>query len=67
MSEPLLNAKELARELGIKHSAFAVWKKAGKLRQFEVARPLGQRRYSPALVAEYKAGRSIVQLVRRAS
>jgi predicted site-specific integrase-resolvase len=62
----LLNGKQLAEALGIKHSAFHVWKKAGKLRQFEVTRPLGQRRYSAALVADYKAGRSMTQFRRSA-
>jgi hypothetical protein len=49
----LLNAKEVCDRLGIKHSTWAERKKRGFHKLFEVARPMGQKRYSRERVDQY--------------
>lgn len=58
----LLNGTELAQKLGYSETQFLKFKREGKFRMFEVKRPLGQRRYSRALVEQYLAGESTVAI-----
>lgn len=58
MSAPL-NGKELARALGISETTYHQRRRLGLYRALEVSRPVGQRRYSRALVERYLAGESI--------
>lgn len=54
----LFNDTDLRRELGISERTFYRLKKRGQFKVFEVARPIGQRRYSRVLVDRYLAGES---------
>lgn len=55
---PLLNDTELRKALGISERTFYRLKKRGAFRMFEVARPMGQRRYAATLVDRFTAGES---------
>lgn len=59
-----LNTNELAAALGLHPSTLSRIKKTHRawVQQFEVARPIGQRRYAPAKVAAYLAGKSLVRI-----
>lgn len=57
----LLNATEVARELGIGKSTFHKYRKRYEP-LFRVARPIGQRRYSLELVRRYKLGQSMAMI-----
>lgn len=50
---PPMNAKEVCERLGIGHETWAQRKRIGWHLQFEVRRPMGQRRYSRVLVERY--------------
>lgn len=63
----LLNGGELQAVLGVSARTFYRLKKQGRMKMFEVARPLGQRRYSSVLVRRYLNGESMSQFGSRRS
>ena len=66
METELWNAKMLIARLSISRATYNRWKDKGRLRRFEVAQPIGQRRYSSAKVEEFLKGKSIVRIGRGA-
>lgn len=67
MKPALMNAKEVAALLGISHGTWATWKKRGVFKRLEVKQPIGQRRYSRALVDRYISGDAISSYGRRSA
>lgn len=65
MDALLLNARETARLLGVSERTFHRLARLGHWRMCEVARPLGQRRYSRALVEQYGRGQTMNAFGRR--
>lgn len=61
----LLTAAEASALLGIKTSTWAKRKQLGWTKQFEVFRPMGQRRYARALIERYLAGEADIRFGRR--
>ena len=61
----LLNGVGLCERLGISTSLYRSQKALGRLKCFEVARPLGTFKYSAQLVEDYLAGRPVSQFGRR--
>lgn len=56
----LLNGKGLARKLEISDSTYQRRRRLGEFKRFEVAHPIGDRRYSVVLVDRFLAGQSLV-------
>ncbi len=66
MSEPdLLTATELMARVGLKRSQFHLYRRRGLYRHLEVARPVGQRKYSRVLVEKFLAGEPVTRLMQR--
>ena len=65
----LCDAHDLARLFGVSIPTIYRWADEGKLRRFEVRRPLGSKKWSGALLDEFRRGRGnpIVDLKRGAA
>jgi hypothetical protein len=63
-----LDAKDLARAFGMSLHAIYDWHKHGKIRRFELRKPMGPKRWSGRLVQEFLDGGGSAQTsIRRAS
>ena len=63
-----VDAKDLARAFGMSLHAIYDWHKTGKLRRFELRKPMGATRWSGALVLDFlHGGGSAPTAIRRAS
>ncbi len=61
----LCDAKDLARVFGVALNTVYDWRKQGKLRRFEVKRPIGPRRWSGARVREYVETTTVTEFAAR--
>lgn len=61
----VMNASEVMALLGIKPTAWRARKLSGWTKQFEVSRPVGQRRYARVLVERHINGEPTNQYGRR--
>jgi len=60
------DAHNLVRAFGVSLNTIYDWKKAGKLRRFELGKPMGSKRWSGRLVQEF-LDRGGAESLRRAS
>lgn len=67
MTDTPLTAKELAARLGIGYATYFTYQKRGAFKPLLLSRPIGRRKYSAALVADFLAGGHMARLMRRAS
>jgi hypothetical protein len=59
-----LDAKDLARVFGVALNTIYEWKKAGKLRTFELARPMGAKHWSGRLLKDFLEGGGTLRAMR---